>query len=310
MNIPAVFGQTIEWLSTSGLRILVVLVVTLLALKTVALFSDYVFSVRKHEHLEWDEKKRVKTLSWLLRYILSIIVVVAAICLIIREVGIQLGPLLAAAGIAGLAIGFGAQHLVQDLTSGFFIMIDDEIRVGDIVEAAGKRGTVERVTLRRTVLRDIAGNVHYIPNGKIDLVTNMTKEFSRYHFEIAVAYREDIDEVFAVIREVGKNMQQDREFADMILEPVEILGLDRFADSAMVIKGRIKTRPIKQWKVGREFNRRLKIAFDSRGIEIPYPHVTVYFGQNRQGHAAPARVTILDEERKAITTDPDAVSAH
>jgi len=186
--------------------------------------------------------------------------------------------------------------LVQDVINGFFILIDDSIRVGDVVDIAGSGGVVEKVNLRVTVLRDLAGNVHYVRNGQIGVVTNMTKEFSHYVFDIGVAYRENVDEVMAVIREVDEDLRADKEFAEDILEPIEILGLDSFADSAVVIKARIKTRPIKQWRIGREFNRRLKKAFDEKNIEMPFPHMTVYMGQDKLKQAPPLHVSV--DERK------------
>jgi small conductance mechanosensitive channel len=166
-------------------------------------------------------------------------------------------------------------------------MFDDEIREGDVVSIAGEWGTVERVGLRQTVLRNVDGNVHFIPNSKIDVVTNMTKTFSYCMLNIGVAYREDVDEVFDVIEEVSGSLQAEEPFSEWIEEEVEILGLEEFSDSAMIIKARIKVEPLRQWKVRREFNRRLKKAFDQRDIEIPFPHVTLYQGQGKDGSAAP-----------------------
>jgi len=203
--------------------------------------------------------------------------------MILGEFGVKIGPILAAAGIVGLAVGFGSQQLVQDIISGFFILLEDQIRVGDVVEIAGKSGLVEKVSLRMTVLRDLSGNVHFVRNGKIDFVTNMTKEYSRYVFDIGVAYREDVDAVMQVLKEIDAELRTDDAYKDDILEPLEILGVDRFADSAVVIKARTTTKPIQQWRVAREFNRRLKKRFDALGIEIPFPHLTVYPGLNRDG---------------------------
>jgi small conductance mechanosensitive channel len=242
--------------------------------------------------LEGEAKKRADTLGSLLRYILLVAISLTAFIMILGEFGIAIGPILAAAGVVGLALGFGSQHLVQDIISGFFILLDDEIRVGDYVTTVGKGGTVERLNLRMTVLRDFSGNVHYIRNGQIDIVTNMTKDYSRYLFEIGVAYREDVDEVFEVIKLVDEDLRQDPQYGPMILEPIEIMGLDQFADSALIIKARTKTKPIKQWKVAREFNRRLKKAFDERDIEIPFPHLTLYAGQDKKNQAAPVHVVV------------------
>jgi small conductance mechanosensitive channel len=164
--------------------------------------------------------------------------------------------------------------------------------VGDVVEIAGKTGIVERMNLKMTILRDLAGNVHFVPNGEINVVTNMTKGYSRYVFDIGVAYREDVDEVMNIMKAVDEEMRNDPEFAKDILEPLEIFGLDQFADSALIIKARTTTKPIKQWRVAREFNRRLKKKFDERNIEIPFPHLTLYMGKDKQDQSPPLYVFI------------------
>jgi small conductance mechanosensitive channel len=168
--------------------------------------------------------------------------------------------------------------------------MDDQIRVGDVVSIGDKGGLVERITLRLTVLRDLSGNVHYIRNGKIDIVTNMTKDYSRYVFDIGVAYREDVDEVIEVLESIDEEMRGDEYYGPSILEPLEILGLDRFGDSAVIVRARTKTKPIKQWEIGREFNRRIKKRFDELDIEIPFPHQTIYFGVDKDGGAPPLHV--------------------
>jgi small conductance mechanosensitive channel len=259
--------------------------------------SNRAFGLFVKKGLEGELKKRADTLGSLLRYILFVAISLTAFVMILGEFGIAIGPILAAAGVVGLALGFGSQHLVQDIISGFFILLDDEVRVGDYVSTSGKNGLVERVNLRMTVLRDYSGNVHYIRNGHIDIVTNMTKDYSRYIFEIGVAYREDVDEVFEVIKLVDDELREDPEYGPLILEPMEIMGLDQFADSALIIKARTKTQPIKQWKVAREFNRRLKKAFDERDIEIPFPHRTLYAGQDKQNKAAPIRVVVEPSQK-------------
>ena len=220
------------------------------------------------------------------------IVLVLAAMELMHEVGINLGPLLAAAGIGGLAIGFGAQTLIKDLISGFFLLLENQVRVGDVVTIGGSGGLVESMGFRTLTLRDLSGNVHIIPNGSVERVVNMTREYSRYVLDVGVAYREDPDEVMAVIQRVGDELRRDPDYGPDMLAPVEILGVDRFADSAVVIRARITTQPIKQWRVGREFNRRLKKAFDAAGIEIPFPHVTVYPGQPKRTDAPPLRVAL------------------
>jgi len=212
--------------------------------------------------------------------------------MILKEIGIEIAPILATAGVGGLALGFGAQSLVKDVISGFFLLLEDQVRVGDLVQVDGRAGPVEKITLRTISIRDISGNVHVVPNGSVNVVMNMTKDYSRYVFDVGVAHREDPDEVFAVLREIGEEMQKDSKFGPLILEPLEILGVDSFAASAVIIKARIKTLPIKQWEVGREFNRRMKKRFDEVGIEMPFPHVTLYPGEDKRGLAPALRVAV------------------
>jgi small conductance mechanosensitive channel len=292
MDIQVFLERALEWLSASGLRILLIIVLAVVALKVARLLSRRILAPLIRDELEEEAQKRAETLNSLIRYIFPVLIVAVAVMMILDEFGVQIGPVLAAAGIVGLAVGFGAQHLVQDIISGFFILMDDSIRVGDVVNIAGKGGLVERVNLRVTVLRDLAGNVHYVRNGQIDVVTNMTKEYSHYVFDIGVAYREDVDQVIEVIKQIDEELRADTEFADDILAPIEVFGLDQFADSAVVVKARTKTKPIKQWRIGREFNRRLKAKFDELGIEIPFPHVTLYMGEDKQGQSPPVNVSV------------------
>jgi len=273
-----------NWLLTSGLQIVLILILMVVALKFIHTITKRL-SEKLSKTKDDEFKKRADTLSSIIRYLVSIGIIIIVAIMILGELGVEIGPILAAAGIIGLAVGFGAQHLVQDIISGFFILLEDQIRVGDVVQIADKGGLVEKITLRMIILRDAAGNVHYVRNGQINVITNMIKEYSRYVFEVGVAYREDIDEVIEVIKEVDEALRSDPEYKDDILESIEIMGLDKFADSALIIKARTKTKPIKQWRVGRAFNRLLKKKFDERNIEIPFPHVTLYMGQDKQGEA-------------------------
>jgi small conductance mechanosensitive channel len=206
-------------------------------------------------------------------------------------------PILAGAGIVGLAIGFGSQTLVKDIINGLFILFEDSIRVGDYVDVGKDDGTVEAVGLRTVRLRDLSGNVHVVPNSSIDAVMNYSKEFSRTVIDIGVAYREDVDEVMDIIREVGEEMRNDPKYRENILEPIEVFGLHKFDDSAIVIRARLTTKPLKQWGLKREFNRRIKKIFDQRGIEIPFPHTTVYMGQPKKGLAPALQVKVEGSER-------------
>lgn len=272
------------WLVGSGLKILLVVAVTTVLTKLVALVLDHAFARLGKNHDD-EMIKRAETLKAVIRNVITITLIAIALMMILGNLGLDIGPILASAGVLGLAVGFGAQQLVRDVINGFFILMDDQIRVGDVVSIAGQGGLVESVNLRLTKLRDLSGNVHYVRNGEITVVTNMTKEYSRYVFDVGIAYRENVDEVIAVLKQIDEEMRLDEVFGQDILEPLEILGLDRFDDSAVVVRVRTKTKPIRQWAVGREFNRRMKQRFDELGIEIPFPHMTLYMGQEKDGSA-------------------------
>ncbi|MGH8742489.1 MAG: mechanosensitive ion channel family protein, partial [Burkholderiales bacterium] len=183
----------------------------------------------------------------------------------------------ATAGVAGVAIGFGAQSLIKDYFAGYFLLLDDQVRQGDVVELAGKGGLVEEVTLRYVRLRDMDGHVHYIPNGEIKLVTNRTREFATPMVEVPIAYREDPDAVLQVMREVAAQLRADPQWKARIADDLEVIGVERWADSAVVLRARLKViPPIQQWNVKREYLKRLKQRFDERGIEIPFPQLTIH----------------------------------
>jgi moderate conductance mechanosensitive channel len=226
-----------------------------------------------------EAEKRARTLGKIINSAGFVLVVGVALMMILSEFGMNIMPIITGAGIAGLAVGFGAQNLVRDIISGFFLILEDQIRVGDVVRINGTSGSVEVIKLRTTVLRDLEGIVHIFPNGEIKQVANLTKEFSFFVLDVGVAYKESVDDVMKVLKAVGDDLAKDPNFNALILEPIEILGVDNFDDSQVTIKIRIKTLPLKQWMVGRELRRRIKNVFDSQGIEIPFPHVSVYFGE-------------------------------
>lgn len=292
MDIDALLASGRALLTTRGVAIALTVMLTLIALKATKVLAARLSATLHKRTDDPEAQKRADTVSHMLRSVLNSAVIIVAAITVLGELGIAIGPILTAAGIAGVAIGFGAQSLVKNVFSGFFILLEDQIRVGDVVEVAGKSGLVERITLRMTVLRDLSGNVHYIPNGEITVVTNMTKEYSRYVFDIGVAYREDIDEVIELIKQVDGDLRNDPEYCNDILEPIEILGLDKFADSAVIVRARTTTKPSRQWRVGREFNRRLKKVFDEKGIEIPFPHLTLYVGKDKQGRSPALNVQV------------------
>ena len=227
----------------------------------------------RQESLEGAQ--RVRTLSRVLRYALTVVLSVVTVLLILGEVGISVAPLLGAAGVAGIAVGFGAQSLVKDYFTGFFLLLENQIRLGDVIEAGGKTGAVEELTLRYLRLRDYAGNVHYVPNGQITVVTNMSLGHACAVIDLGVAYGADVDEVVAVMQEVGDELRRDENFGPKILDALEIAGVDQWAASSVVIRGRFRVAPGEQWGVRREYLRRAKTAFEHRGIEIPYPHVKI-----------------------------------
>jgi small-conductance mechanosensitive channel len=290
------FHQVIKSLITIGPKVIVTIILALIALKMARVLSRRLLKAFIKTGPEEEMHKRVKTLNSLINYVMSAIIISVVAIMILSEVGIEIGPILAAAGVAGVAIGFGAQSLVKDVISGFFILVEDQIRIGDVVDIAGKNGLVEKVNLRMTILRDVAGNVHYVRNGEINVVTNMTKDFSRYVFDIGVSYREDVDEVIKVIQEVDEELRNDPNYKEMIIHPIEVFGLDQFADSAVIIRARTTTKPQKQWRIGREFNRRLKKKFDEKHIEIPFPHLTLYMGEDKEGKAPPLRVFLHSDK--------------
>lgn len=228
------------------------------------------------EDKEREEKnKRVATIIRLVRQAINVVIWIIFGLMILKEFGLDIGPLLASAGVVGLAVGFGAQNLIRDFISGLFLMIENQVRVGDVIKVRGVAGLVEKMTLRTIVLRDLQGTIHVIPNGAIDSVSNLSFGWAAYVFEIGVSYHEDVDRVIDILKEVGEELKNDEAFGVKILEAVEVFGLDQLADSALIIKGRIKTKPLMQWEVGREFLRRVKKRFDQEKVEIPFPQRTV-----------------------------------
>ena len=227
---------------------------------------------------ESEATLRIKTLVKLFYWMGSLIIMGAILYMVLENHGFNVAPLLAGAGIVGLAFGFGGQYLIRDLINGLFILIEGQYRINDVVKINEYGGLVEDINLRITTLRDLAGRVIIIPNGEVKTVVNFTREYAQALLDIGVAYKENVDKVMDVIKAIGKEMQEDAYFGRLILGELEMLGVDDFGDSQVTIKFRIKTLPIKQWEVSREFRRRLKNRFDELGIEIPFPHRTLYWG--------------------------------
>jgi small-conductance mechanosensitive channel len=280
-----IISQTLAWLVTTLPSLLVILILAFILLKGTNIFLHRMRPLMlKHMEsgtdLETIEiEKRLDTLLGIVRSIIKIIAWAMIAMLFLRKMGIDIAPIIAGAGIVGLAVGFGAQELVRDFISGFFMLLENQIREGDVAIVNGTGGLVEHVGLRTIVLRDLSGVVHVFQNGKVNTLSNMTKKWSGMVFDIGVAYKEDTDKVYEIMIQVAEELRADPDFENKILEPIEVFGVDQFADSAVVIKARFKTKPIEQWAVGREYRRRLKKAFDEQGIEIPFPHRTVYWGE-------------------------------
>jgi small conductance mechanosensitive channel len=281
-------GETAVQLATRAAVIGLAVVGALLIVQMSKVITGHFLQPRTNWRGQRREAGRqLKTVIPLVQTVIGVVVVFLTGLVVLEQIGVETGPILAGVGIFGLAVGFASQSLIKDVINGLFILFEDSISLGDIVELRGVAGEVEKFTLRAVTLRDLSGNVHVIPNSAFDMVTNMTKTFSRYLLDVGVAYRENVDEVIAILREIDAEMRQDPTFGQWIIAPIDILGLDRFEDSAVIIRARLITRRVKQWEVGREFNRRMKAVFDQRGIEIPFPHQTIYWGQPKEGPPLP-----------------------
>lgn len=283
--IKEYFEEVREPVLEASSRILLILFIFLVASRVVTLFLRRVEKRLITQGIVEGEppsesQKRVETIIRLVRQAIRFTLFLTFLMMVLKQINVDIGPIIASAGILGVAVGFGSQNLVRDVISGFFIILENQIRVGDVAIINGTGGLVEKIRFRTTVLRDLGGVVHIFPNGTIETLSNMTSEWSAYVFDIGVAYKEDVDRVIELMAKVGKDLKADKRVGVSMLAEPEIFGLDKLGDSAVVIKGRIKTKPIKQWEVGREFLKRVKQAFDREGIEIPFPHRTLYMGED------------------------------
>ncbi|MFM7256654.1 MAG: mechanosensitive ion channel family protein [Betaproteobacteria bacterium] len=272
--------KSLQWIqawasanASHAARIALVLVVALLLLRAIRVLVP-----RIREHLasrqeSIEDAKRIQTLMRVAHYLLSLSTLGVATLLVMGEIGISLAPILGAAGIVGIAVGFGAQTLVKDYVGGLLLLVENQIRVGDMIEVSGKTGIVEEVSLRFIRLRDYGGNVHFIPNGTITVITNSSLGFAYAVLDISITYGSDIDTAMNIMRKVDEDLRADPEHAPRILGALEIAGVDQWADSSLVIRGRIQVKPLEQWNVRREYLKRLKAAFDAGGLEIPLPRM-------------------------------------
>ena len=258
--------RTITWVLTSGVRMLIVAALAWTAVRLLAGASTRLHKAMVGSSVSLERIKRADTVIGMVRTVAGILIVVVAAMTMLRETGIDIAPVLATAGIGGLAVGFGAQTLVKDVISGFFMLLEEQVRIGDVIDVAGRNGVVEGISLRTIRLRDVSGNLHIVPHGTITVVTNMTKDYSRYVADVPVARKEDPDRAIETLRSIGSELQSDESFSSDILQPIEIMGVDAVGAATFVVKVRLTTRAMKQWRVGREFNRRMKKRFDELGI--------------------------------------------
>lgn len=269
--------QLAQWATDTGIRIAAI---AMLAFAVIRLLNGLISRAEQDiatgtDLAALERRKRAQTVASLARRALSGLVWATATLIILRELDVDITPVLTGAGILGLAIGFGAQTLVRDVISGFFLIIEDQVRVGDVAAVNGTGGLVEQLNLRTIVLRDLQGVVHVFPNGEIKTLSNMTKDFSYYVIDLGVEYGEDTDRVVESVRATADELKADPAFGPFILAPLEVLGVDDFAASQVTLKVRVKTMPLKQWDVGRELRRRIKKAFDAQGIRIPFSQLDV-----------------------------------
>lgn len=274
--------QFIPWVLSEGIKIILVIVFAYIVYKFSSVFVEKAVrkTIKSNHFLSKEaEKKRENTLIRVFNGTIKVIIWVVTLMMVLSELDINVGPILAAAGVAGLAFGFGGQYLIRDVISGLFIIIENQYRVGDVVCLGEKCGLVEDINLRLTTLRDLDGTVHHIPNGEIKDASNLSKNFSRVNLDIGIAYDSNLEKVIEIINKVGKDIAEDPDWKDFIIKAPQFLRVDDFAESAVIIKILGDTKPLKQWDVTGELRKRLKIAFDKEGIEIPFPQRVIHQGK-------------------------------
>ncbi|MFZ2341215.1 MAG: mechanosensitive ion channel family protein [Bacteroidales bacterium] len=285
-NLTKWVDNLVPWLLNHGIKI--VFIALLAYLMNVIIGRIIVRTVRiavvRDENMSVDaERKREDTLIHIFRGALRVILIVLGLLMILQEFGLKIGPILAGAGIVGVAVGFGGQYLIKDIITGLFLILENQYRIGDVVKIDGTDGVVQDITLRKTTLRDMDGTVHHINHGSIVLVSNLSKDFARVNIEIGVAYDTDLEHLIKVIDRTGMELAEDPVFKEFIISPPKFLRVEKFADSAIVVKILGDTKPLKQWDVAGELKKRLKIAFDREGIEIPFPQTVIHQAKKAAG---------------------------
>ena len=283
-------AESAGWLASVA-RIVLILA---LAWVAIVVLQRMIRRVRMHIASRLDAReavKRAETVGRVLRYLVAVVISLVAGMLVLGELGISVAPILGAAGVVGVAVGFGAQSLVKDYFNGLFLLLEDQISQGDVVRLGDHGGLVEEMTLRYVRLRDYDGNVHIVPNGSISSVVNFGRGFAQAVIDAGVGYGEDLDRVIAVMKRTAAEMRADPDFGPRILADFEMAGVDRWDDSSIVVRGRFKVMPLEQWSVRREYLKRLKQAFDAEGIEIPFPQRVVHYPRERVPHPGQPPVT-------------------
>lgn len=282
--ITVITPAILEWTKTHGLTVVLIILGALIFRAVLIRIVDRAIKkaiVSDGEKVSKEaEEKREQTLIRIINGTLDVVIWLTAIMMILSEVGVSVGPLIATAGIAGVAVGFGGQYLIRDVISGLFIIIENQYRVGDVACFDSTCGLVEDISLRMTTLRDLDGVVHHVPHGEIKIVSNLSKGFARVNLNVGVAYEADLEHVIKVVNKVGQELSEDPDFKEMIISAPKFLRVDNFGDSSVDIKILGDTEPLKQWEVTGELRKRLKIAFDKEGIVIPYPQRTISYLEN------------------------------
>jgi len=282
INFNSIVEVVVQWSLGHGIKVVAILIaawILLLILKKVIrrLIKSVLAKTYKVQQAKSEQatEKRMNTLERVFYSTAKVVIWVLAIMMIIPEFGINIGPVLAAVGVAGLAFGFGAQYLIRDFLSGLFIILEDQYREGDVVKISNVSGVVEELNLRQTVLRDLNGAEHHIPNGEIKTTANLTKSWSRINLDIGVSYDTDLDKAIKVLNDLGNEFAKDKEWGEVVTQPPQVLGVNEFGESAIIIKVLGETKPGEQWNAAREFRKRIKQTFDKEGIEIPFPYRVV-----------------------------------
>lgn len=273
----------IPWLLSHGVKILFIIAGSIIfnrVMKQIIVRSTKAVTDSSQSGSKDAKKKREETLIRIFSGVVKIVIITISTLMILQEMGLMIGPILAGAGIVGIAVGFGGQYLIRDVIAGLFIFLENQYRIGDVVNFDGTGGLVEDISLRMTTIRDLDGTVHHIPHGEIKRVSNLSKSFSRVNLNIGISYSSNLEHVIDVVNKVGNDLAEDPFWKDSIILPPQFLRIDEFADSAIIIKILGETQPIKQWDVSGELRKRIKIAFDKEGIEIPFPQMVIHQAKN------------------------------